>query len=204
MAKQREEGEAAQESKGTVFSEDLKVDTRRAALGGGLAAVVALAGVWMVGEASGLEARRLLETALSNMRSFCGTLTIALSNMLALMLTLLSFSSSADVKLKWSHYQRIKQIAWIDAVVLTGAVLLYLLLNVPIGESDKAAEQPDTWFAALYYTTIALASLLGGALIALVLMLYNAVRDIIRAVGPEDVESSLTETEANDGAGQRR
>ncbi len=176
-----------------ITTEELKVDTRRVALAGGLAAAAALAGAWIVGEASGLEARRLLEATLSSTRSFCGTVILALGNILALMLTLLGLSASADVKLKWSHYQRIKQIAWIDAAVLSGAVLFYLLLNVPLGESDQAAERPGTWFAALYYATLALSSLLGGALIAVVLMLYNAVRDLIRAIGPDEkVQSPLT------------
>lgn len=176
------------------IQEELQVDARQAALGGALAAIVALVGAWFVGAASGMEARQLLGTALPSTRSFCGTVTLALGNILALMLTLLSLSASADVKLKQAHYLRIRQIAWIDTVVLSGAVLIYLLLNVPLGESDTATEQPEVWFAVLYYATLAFASILGGALIAIVMMLYNAVRDIIKAIEPEG-SSPLTPSE---------
>ena len=166
-----------------LIDEKVQIDARRAALGGGLAAVAALAGAWLVGEATGAEARLLLETSLPSTRSFCGTVILALGNILALMLTLLGLSASADVDLEWSHYQRIKQIALIDTVVLTAAVIVYLLLNVPLGQSEQALEAPGMWFAAMYYSSLGLSSFLGGALIAVVLMLYNAVRDLIRVIG---------------------
>jgi hypothetical protein len=54
----------------------------------------------------------LLETAMPRVRSFCGTVTILLGNVLALMLTLLSMSKGTDVELKWAHYQCVKQIAF--------------------------------------------------------------------------------------------
>ena len=175
----------------TVGPDAIKVDARRAAVGGALAAATALVGMWLVGEASGAEARRLLETSLPSTRSFCGTLTLALGNILALMLTLLSLSAGTDIELKWAHYQRVKQIALIDTVVLVGAVLIYLLLNVPLGEAEADNGPP---FAALYYGTLVASSLLAGALIAIALMLYNAVRDIIYAVGPQK-ESPLIRSE---------
>lgn len=177
----------------TLGPDAIKVDAKRAAVGGALAAATALVGMWLVGEASGAEARILLETSLPSTRSFCGTLTLALGNILALMLTLLSLSTGTDIELKWAHYQRVKQIALIDTVVLVGAVLIYLLLNVPLGEAE-AAEGPRPPFAALYYGTLVASSLLAGALIAIALMLYNAVRDIIYAVGPER-ESPLIRSE---------
>lgn len=177
----------------TLGPDAIKVDAKRAAIGGALAAAVALIGMWLVGEASGAEARILLETSLPSTRSFCGTLTLALGNILALMLTLLSLSTGTDIELKWAHYQRVKQIALIDTVVLVGAVLIYLLLNVPLGEAE-AAEGPRPPFAALYYGTLVASSLLAGALIAIALMLYNAVRDIIHAVGPQQ-ESPVTRSE---------
>lgn len=166
----------------SLISEEVRVDAQRAALGGILAAAAALTGAWLVGEASGAEARFLLETSLPSTRSFCGTVTLALGNILALMLTLLGLSATTDVELERAHYQRIKQIAWIDMVVLIVAVLVYLLLNVPLGQSEQATQAPGPWFATLYYATLAVSSFLGGALIAIVLMLYNAVRDVIRII----------------------
>ena len=178
-----------------LLPEEVRIDLKRAAIGGGMAATVTLVGAWLVGAASGAEARLLLETALPRARAFCGTVTIALGNVLALMLTLLSLSAGADVDLKWAHYQRVKQVAFIDALTLIGAVLIYLLLNVPLGEAD-AAQGPahEWWYPGLYYAILVLTSLLGGALITVVLMLYNTVRDLIRAVGPGH-ESRLARSE---------
>ena len=172
------------------MSEEVRVDYKRALVGGTLAAGAALGGAGLVGAASGAEARLLLETAMPRVRSFCGTVTISLGNVLALMLTLLSMSRGADVKLKWAHYQRVKQIAFIDAVTLVAAVLIYLVLNFPLADADAAQQAGYTrWYAGVYYVVLALVSLLGGALISVVLMLYNTVRDIIQALGPDRDEN---------------
>lgn len=177
--------------------DEVRVDARHAAYGGVLAAVVMLAGAWMVGSVSGAEAHVLLKTSLPSTRAFCGTMTLALGNILALMLTLLSLSASTDIDLKWAHYQRVKQIAWVVTVALIGSILVYLLLNVPLGESSSGAAEKSTWFAAIYYTTLVLASLLGGALITIALMLYNTVRDVIRAISSKK-SSRLVRSEENE------
>lgn len=162
--------------------EALKADGRRAALGGGLTALTVMGGSWMIGQVSGSEARYLLETVLPSVRAFSGTIMLALITVLALMLTLLGLSTSTDIKLKWIHYQRIKQIAFVDMVTFIAAVLFYLLLNVPVQETDSGTLQ---WFYFLYYAALIISSLLAGAVITIVLMLYNAIDNIIYAIGPE-------------------
>lgn len=176
--------------------EDVQVDLRRAIVGGVLAAAVALFGGLLVGEASGAEGRTLLEVTLSSTRSFCGTVTLALGNILALMLTLLSLSASTDTELKWTHYQRVKQISWLVSVVLTASILIYLLLNVPLEQSDTASKPTtDFGFSTLYYVTLVLSSLLAGALITIVLMLFNTVRDIINVIGLRQTDHPLVRSE---------
>lgn len=174
-----------------------RVDMWRSAYGGVSAAIVMLVAAWLVGRASGAEARFLLESLLPATRSFCGTMTLALGNILALMLTLLSLSASTDIDLKWAYYQRIKLIALIVTIVLIGAVLVYLMLNVPLSQSDTAKGTEGPWYAVMYYTTLLLASLLGGAFIAIALMLYSTVRDVIRAVSPGK-SSRLVRSEENE------
>lgn len=167
----------------TMGFEAVKVDLRRAIVGGCISAVVILLGGWLVGFASGSEAYQLFKTTLPSTRSFCGTLSLALGNILALMLTLLSLSASMDVNIKWEHYQRVKQIAWTVTVTLIITILIYLVLNIPIVEADKTSMR---WYSTIYYTTLVTSSLLGGAFITIVLLLYNTVRDMIGVLDPDN------------------
>lgn len=162
--------------------ENLKADGRRAAVGGCLAALTILGASWMIGQVSGSEARYLLETVLPSVRAFSGTMMLALITVLALMLTLLGLSTSTDAQLEWVHYQRIQQIALVDMISFIAAVLFYLLLNVPVQETDSGTLQ---WFYFLYYAALIISSLLAGAVITVVLMLYNAVRNIIESISPK-------------------
>jgi energy-converting hydrogenase Eha subunit A len=171
--------------------ESVQVDLRRALIGGSVSAIVILVGGWLAGFASGSEAFDLFKTALPSTRSFAGTLSLALGNILALMLTLLSLSASMDIDIKWVHYQRVRQISWGVTVTLIITVLVYLLLNIPIVESDKNLKN---WYTAIYYSTLVFSALLGGAFITIILLLYNTVRDMIGMLDPES-EHSMRHTE---------
>lgn len=172
--------------------ETLHSDARRAVLGGLLAALTIMGASWMIGQITGSEARYLLETVLPSVRAFSGTMMLALITVLALMLTLLGLSTSTETNLKWVHYQRIKQIAFVDMISFIVAVLFYLLLNVPIQETDSGTLE---WFYFLYYAVLIISSLLAGAVITVVLMLYNTVRNIIEAIGPKKESQVITADE---------
>lgn len=185
----------SESEKSSFISQQLQADTKRAVIGGSLAAAITGIGGWLVGEATGGEGHMLLNMTLETTRNFCGTVTLALGNILALMLTLLSLSANSNVNLTWGHYERVKQIAWLVTVVLIGSILVYLLLNIPLEESDQSGIPS---FEYLYYMTLAVGSALGGALISVVLMLYNTVKDIINAIGPdeehEDMQADILKT----------
>jgi hypothetical protein len=159
----------------------IKVDLKRAVFGGSVSFIVILIGGGLVGFASGSEAHQMLELVLPNTRSFSSTLLLALGNILALMLTLLSLSSSMEVEMKWAHYQRVKQIAWGVTVVLIVTVFMSLLMNIPIVEADKADGE---WYVYIYYTILVFSSVLGGAFITIALLLFNTVRDMIGVLDP--------------------
>ena len=115
------------------------------------------------------------------------------------MLTLLSLSTSAEINLKWSHYKRVDQIAWLVSIVLTASILIYLLLNIPLSEAEKAADRTNEFgYATLYYATLVLSSMMAGALITVVLMLYNTVQDIIYVVGLRETDHPLVHTEEDE------
>lgn len=171
---------------------DIKVDMRRALAGGLLAALITAGGAWAVGHLSNAEARLLMETALPSTRQLAGTVILASSTILALMLTALGVSRGASTDLKPAHYQRVRQIAFFDAAVFTMAMTVYLILNVPLTESDKV--RPG-WYNVIYYASLGSASLMGGSLIAIVLMIYNTVRDIIIVVGLDPSDHALIASE---------
>lgn len=172
--------------------ENFRSDARNAIIAGSLAGAIILAGSWMTGHVSGGEARHLLEIIMPNVRSFSGTVVLASGTILALMLTLLGLSTSTDADLTYYHYQRVKQIARIDTATFIAAVLIYLLLNVPIEESDKSNVN---FFYVLYYATLIISSALAGAVITVVLMLYNTIKDIINVLGPGETKSYIKRTQ---------
>lgn len=59
-------------------------------------------------------------------------------------------------------------------------MVIFLLMNIPLTESDKISQ---AWLKTAYYISLGSASLLGGMLVAIVLMLYSTVTDIIHIIG---------------------
>lgn len=160
----------------------VQIDLRRAAIGGAISFAIILIGGFFIGEASQAEAYQLFQHTLPSTRSFCGTLILALGTILALMLTLLSLSVNVDVNIQWSHYKRVKQISLLVAITLITTIFVYLLLNIPITESDTPSIQ---WFTYIYYATFVISALLGGAFVTIILLLYNTIRDMINFLNPE-------------------
>lgn len=196
---EKESNESSSSAEGKIQDAvqfDLHSDTKRAMLGGGLTALVTFAGAYLVGEVSGTEAYSLLSLSIDSTRRFCGNVMIATGNILALMLTLLSLSSATDIELKWTHYYRVEEIAWGVTVTFISAILVYLLLNIPLEKSDPPSN-PMQWMAVFYYFTLVIASLLGGAVITIILMLYNTIKDVILAISPseEATPSDIVRTE---------
>ncbi len=175
-----------------LFDINVSADTRRAIYGGLAAAIIAVLGIWAVGFTSGRIARILLQATLPSLRFLCSAVMTSTASILALMLTLLSFSRSTDQRLASSHYTRVRHIALMACAVFIAALVLLLLLSIPVSEAENV---PSNWYSTIYYIILSYAALLGGALIATVLMLYHAVRDIIGVVHPEK-SSNLVESES--------
>lgn len=177
-----------------MFDSPLQVDLRRALAGGALAALVTLLGMWLSGQASGGDYDLLLRLFLPKAQSFAETILLASATTLALMLTLLGLSSGGDSDLKPAHYIRIRQIAFGDTIVFVGAVTVALLLNVPVNESGKLEAGLEGF---VYY----------GAIVTIVLMIYNAVADMISVLGLgttdhpiSDVDEEAVEEAAEEAA----
>jgi MFS family permease len=162
--------------------DEVAIDLRRALAGGMVGAAVAFLASYISGQVTGMEALSMLETMLPTVRFLCSAVMTASATILALMLTLLSLSHGAQYELQSVHYRRVRQIAWIDSAGFIGATIFLLFLTVPVGGAEKV---PASWFSVIFYTTLTISSLLGGVLIAVVLMLYNTLDKLIRVIDPE-------------------
>lgn len=167
----------------------LRADIRVAIIGGAFSAVLMGVVTLAAGSLSGSEAQVMLQASSPTTRFLCSAVMTASATTLALMLTLLSMSTDQDDKVRGAHYERIRQIAFVDVVAFIGATLFLVLHVVPLGDASTI---PVGWFDAVYYVSTVLSALLGGVLVAVMLLLYAAVRDIILTVGPGD-ETPLLE-----------
>lgn len=154
--------------------------TKRALLGGTISLIVILTGTILLGELSGYEAKVLIQNSIAGLNTLCNTIALASATILALLLTLISLSDNSGSKIKSEYYNDVLQIAKLDTAVFIASVIAFLILNLPITESDSV---PANWFSTIYYITLGISSVLSAALIVVVLMLYNTVVNVIKIVG---------------------
>ncbi len=153
---------------------------KRAVVGGVVSTIIMGTGTFILGQLSGYKAKELLSGSLSGINMLCNTVILGASTILALMLTVLSVSRASQSRLTEKHYQDVLIIAKSDTILIICSIIAFLLLNLPITESDQV---PYAWYISIYYVSLAIASLLGGGLIAVVTMLYGTIANIILIVG---------------------
>ena len=161
---------------------------KSASVGGGLSAVIIFLGTYLLGNISDAEAINNLQEIRPTLRfTASGSLT-ATSTILALMLTLLSFSQQSERRLRAYHYNRIWWIARFAAIVFVAALVLLMMLNVPINNAEEAFRG---LYNVVYYTLLVYTALIGGLLITIILLLYQAARDIILIAHPDQMVKNL-------------
>lgn len=153
---------------------------KRAIVGGVVSTIVMGTGTFILGQISGYEAMELLKNSMSGINMLCNTVILGSTTILALMLTLLGLSRSSESKLTDRHYQDVLTIAKSDTILIVAAVITFLMLNLPIEESEEVGK---SWFQTIYYVSLGMASLLGGGFIAVVMMLYGTITNVILIVG---------------------
>ena len=153
---------------------------KRAIYGGLVTFAIITLGMFLLGNISGYEAKKLLSASLSGINMLCNTIVLASATILALLLTLLGISSGTDSKLKDGHFLEVLNIAKIDTVLFIVTLIMFQIFNIPITESDQV---PTGWFDIIYWATLFMSSILSGAMVVVILMLYNTVKNIILIVG---------------------
>ncbi|MBB4079074.1 putative membrane protein [Lewinella aquimaris] len=156
--------------------------------GGAISALVIFFGTKFLGNISDAEAIDNLREIRPTLRFTASGAMTSTATILALMLTLLSFSQNADRKLKGYHYDRIWWIARFAAIVFVAALILLMLLNVPI---NNAEETLAGTYNVVYYIMLVYAAIIGGFMITIILLLYQAARDIILIAHPNQTAADL-------------
>lgn len=155
---------------------------RSALIGGSLSAMTIFIGTYLLGTVSNHEAIENLQEIRPTLRFTASGSMTSTATILALMLTLLSFSQQSDRKLKAYHYDRIGWIARFAAVIFIAALVLLMVLNVPI---SNAEETFAGFYNVVYYVLLSYTALMGGCMITIILLLYQAARDIILIAHPD-------------------
>ena len=161
---------------------------KSALVGGALSTLVIFFGTYLLGSVSDAEAIDNLQEIRPTLRFTASGSMTATSTILALMLTLLSFSQQSNRVLKAYYYNRIWWIARFAAIVFVAALVLLMALNVPI---NNAEETFRGFYNVVYYVLLVYTALLGGLLVTIILLLYQAARDIILIAHPGKMVSSL-------------
>jgi hypothetical protein len=168
---------------------------KRAITGGVIATLLIAAGAFLLGSLSAYEAKELFKTSLPGVNMLCRTVVVASATIMALLLTLLGLSSNTDSKLKKSHYKQVQMIAKIDAGLFIAAILIFQLTNIPLTEAENL---PKDWYISIYWVSLGLSSLISGAMVSVILMLYNTVSNIISIVGLGHTDNPIISDDETD------
>ena len=157
-------------------------------------------GTYLLGSISDYEAIDNLQEIRPTLRFTASGSMTATATILALMLTLLSFTQQSERKLLAYHYNRIWWIARFAAIVFIASLVLLMTLNVPI---TNATDTFAGFYNIVYYVLLIYTALIGGLLISIILLLYQASRDIILIAHPDKEVTGLYMTpEEEEGSDQ--
>lgn len=159
---------------------------RPALVGGGVSSILFLSAGLGVGTIGNREALALLEATVPTLRFLSSSAIGASATVLALILTMVGLSLRMESEVRAAYFDRIRHIGTLCVVVMVAAVGLLLALTVPISETEGLA----TWYTAIYYVVLIIASLLGGGLVAITMALRKALIALVAAADPE-AESSM-------------
>lgn len=156
--------------------------------------LIAFSGLATVGRVSPFRAISLLEAIVPSIRFLSSATLTGGITLLALMLTLLSFTATHTDDFTEAHYERIEQISALNAVLITLSMVLLMVLSVPLEEAETF-RRLYTW---IYYGVVLLMSMLGGLLISVVVMLHSTIRGLTHALHPR-FESPLIHSRDRNG-----
>lgn len=185
MTDKRDTAEGSAEARREQSEEILFIGAKRALIGGILAGGVAIGGQFLVGQIySGTEARSFLTALVPSARAVGTGVVSASATIMALMLTMVGLGRRATRDLGDRFFKRIERIGLLSTIGLSAGVLQLLILTIPLQESQKL---PASWFTIVYYALMTLTAAISGLMVAIVLMLFNAMQSLIKVFNPDTV-----------------
>lgn len=163
--------------------------------GGILTAVFTGTAVYLLGSLTGFEAIQLIETTIPRISTLFNTIILASATILALILTLLAISSGSKSKLKKYHYIQVLSLARFASFLFIVTLVFFQFLNIPFAEAENI---PSSWYSHLYYSILFVSSLLSGMMVAVILMLYKIIFNIILIVGLGEKHELIDDDEVED------
>jgi hypothetical protein len=108
--------------------------------------------------------------------------------MLALILTMLGLISQEKLGFSNEFYKLIERISFIDTILLIICAMLLTVLAIPVAESETQIS--ETAATILYYVLTIVNATIVGLLVAAVLMLFDAIKSVIRTLTAQKTERS--------------
>ena len=171
-----------------------KLKLKRALFIGLIAAAVIFLGSFLMGRLSQADARVSIQEMRPSLRFICSALITANSTILAILLTLISFSSETERDIKPEHYRRVEWIGRLCTITFVAAVALLIFLVLPLNNSDVDL---GSTYKVLYFVLLGYGAALGGFMISIVVMLYEAATAVILIAHPQrDAEAILESKES--------
>jgi hypothetical protein len=171
---------------------DINMVFKRPIIGGIVFALVMALCTYTFGEISGFKARELLATSMSGIITLCYVIILGSIYILVIILYLISLKVPLDSILRHHHFRLLSTIAKFDTILIITAITTLLLLNVPVTQTSII---PDSWYSTIYYLILAIASILGGGFISIIIMIYETITMIIYH---KDGEIPKVDTEVED------
>jgi hypothetical protein len=158
-----------------------KAPTNWSIIGGGMMAIVTLIGLIIGGQVSTHDsALQLIEVMSPPLQMLAFATITATITMLALLLTMLGVIKQAEISYAKTFYDLIERISLLDTILLIACASLLTILAIPITEAET--EMSEQAASALYYILIFVNAIISGLLVAAVLMLFDAIKSVIRTL----------------------
>lgn len=148
-----------------------------------IAAILVLGGNYLIGMINNADALEMINGSQPTIRFMCSAVMTATATILALLLTILSFTGNREEKLSKQHFKRLRIIARMCTGTFVMSTIGLLLLCIPYTKAEGSDEIAN-YFSIIYYLMQLYAALLGAGLITIVFMLYETAKTAIVLVDP--------------------